>query len=192
MISDRHCCESDSETAREESELIRCAARGDKRAFNAIYKKFAPRVYGVVYGIVMHHETALDITQLTFVRVWRALPRFKHGSPFFPWIYAIARNRALTEVAKRKNRPCALELDERIAGEAETHDRDVELKEDIGRALAKLSPEHREIIILRHFQSLSYQEIADSFGCPVGTVMSRLHNARKAMKALLKGWEDDA
>jgi len=192
MSSNHQSIVADVEAAREESDLIRRSARGDKEAFGVLYKLFAPRVYGVVYGIVMHHETALDITQLTFVRVWKALPRFKQGSPFFPWIYAIARNRALSEIAKRKNKPSVLELDERIAGEDETHDKHVELKEDIGRALAKLTPEHREVIILRHFQFLSYQEIAESLGCPVGTVMSRLHNARKAMKALLKGWEDDA
>lgn len=177
------------DVTREEA-LIRAAAAGDRDAFGELYRMFAPRVYAVACGLLLNREEALDVTQETFIRAWRALPRFRHGLPFFPWLYAIARNRCMSHLAKGA-RGQSVEFDDHVSGETDDEMRHVEMRRDIGRALATLSPDHREIILLRHFQDLSYEEIAQSLGCPIGTVMSRLHHARKALAAALAAWSDE-
>ncbi len=177
------------EDAAAEEALIASAAAGDKEAFGALYCMFGPRVYAVACGLLLNPEDALDVTQDTFIRAWRALPRFRRGMPFFPWLYAIARNRCLSRLARGRAREEVV-LDDRVGSQPDGEVDSVELRRDIMRALATLSPEHREIIILRHFQDLSYGEIAQSLGIPIGTVMSRLHHARKALGARLEGWEN--
>ncbi len=97
----------------------------------------------------------------------------------------------MSRLAEKKRRPVVIEFDERHAPSIGIQDRLVEMRKDIGRALVLLTPEQREVIILRHFQDLSYREIAKVLGCPEGTVMSRLHNARKALKRLLSDWGND-
>ncbi len=174
-----------------EQEVVRRAAAGDKDAFGVLYRAYAPRIYAVVYGLLMNRDEALDVTQVAFLRAWRALPRFQLGRPVFPWLYAIARNRSFSRMASNKASSQAVELQERHGSASDGHDRMVELRHDLGSAMAKLSLEQREIIVFRHFQSLSYKEIALVIGCPVGTVMSRLHNTRKALRVLMMDWEDD-
>ncbi|MCU0611882.1 MAG: sigma-70 family RNA polymerase sigma factor [Candidatus Eisenbacteria bacterium] len=174
-----------------EQELIRAASSGHKDAFGDLYRMYAPRIFSIASGLLLDRDEALDVTQETFIRAWRALPRFHQGSPLFPWLYTIARNRCMSRLARRsRDREC-VEFDDRVGGETDHSTRTVEIRRDLARALAELKPEHREIILLRHFQDLSYEEIAGSLGCPVGTVMSRLHHARKALAAGMAPWKED-
>lgn len=179
--------DSSGSVSEEERELIRRSVAGDKDAFGVLYKMYAPRIYRAVCGLLLNEEDALEVTQETFVRAWRALGRFRCDAPFFPWLYAIARNRCLSKLGR--GGPHSSQLDEGMPGDDRAASR-VELRQDVARALASLSPEHREVIILRHFEELSYAEIAHAMGIPVGTVMSRLHHARKALAARLHEWKD--
>jgi RNA polymerase sigma-70 factor (ECF subfamily) len=176
----------------DEARLIRTAKAGDKNAFGELYLFYAPRIYSAVYGLLMNRDDALEVTQVTFLRAWRAIRRFDVSRPFYPWLYKIARNRCYSRLADRKKQPTLVELEEARWRDGENRDTVVDLREDIGKALAKLKPEFREIIILRHFEELSYREIALIMGCPEGTVMSRLHAARRALRQHLKDWEDAA
>jgi len=188
---ENNCPSAAGDIAAREQALIATAVAGDKDAFGELYHMFAPRVYAVACGLLLNRDDALDVTQETFIRAWRALPRFRLGAPFFPWLYAIARNRCMSRFSRRSRDPASVEFDERIGGEADEGERAVEIRRDIARALAALGPDHREIILLRHFQDLSYEEIAHSLGCPIGTVMSRLHHARKALAAALAPWNEE-
>ena len=188
---EENCPLAAGDVAAREQALIATAASGDKDAFGELYRMFAPRVYAVACGLLLNRDDALDVTQETFVRAWRALPRFRRGAPFFPWLYAIARNRCMSRLSRRARDPASVEFDDRIGGESDNEERAIEIRRDVARALAALRPDHREIILLRHFQDLSYEEIAESLHCPLGTVMSRLHHARKALAAELAAWNEE-
>jgi len=188
---DRSSQRSSSYDLPEEDDLVSQAARGSKKAFGVLYKAYAPRIYAVSFGFLMNRDDALDITQVTFLRAWKALPGFRSGCPFFPWLYRIARNRCMSRLSRKKSRPVTVEFNERHAPSGGGQDRLVELRKDIGRALGMLTPEQREVIILRHFHDLSYKEIAKILDCPEGTVMSRLHNSRKALRRFLSDWGDE-
>lgn len=174
----------------DETQLVRKAMSGNKKAFGELYMYYAPRVFSTAYGLLMNREDALEVTQVTFLRAWRAMKRFDVSRPLYPWLYKISRNRCYSRLADRKKRPTLVELEETRCAIENNRDKLVDLREDIGRALAQLKPEFREIIILRHFEELSYKEIALVVGCPEGTVMSRLHAARRALRYHLKDWED--
>ncbi|MBN1424307.1 sigma-70 family RNA polymerase sigma factor [Candidatus Fermentibacteria bacterium] len=174
-----------------ESMLVGAAVAGDKDAFGELYRMYAPRVYAIASGLVLNEDDALEVTQESFIRAWRALPRFRQGSPFFPWLYAIVRNRCMSRLARRSRDRETVEFDERLGGTLDDSPRIVEIRHDLSRAMTSLSPDHREIILLRHFQDLSYDEIAQSLGCPIGTVMSRLHHARKALATAMAAWKEE-
>ncbi len=174
---------------RDEARLIERAKRGDKAAFGALVRLHERFAYASAYSIVRHREDALDLAQEGFVRAFRALDRFEAGQAFRPWLYQIVRNAALNALKKRQRRG-ERSLDtlaengvEPVSG-APAPDTQV-AKEDLRAALADalqaLTPDQREIIQLRHFLELSYAEIADCLDIPMGTVMSRLHGARKAL-----------
>lgn len=181
---------ADGRDARE-AVLIPAAVAGDREAFGELYRMYAPRVYAVASGLLLNEDDALEVTQESFIRAWRALSRFRQGSPFFPWLYAIVRNRCMSRLARRTKNRETVEFDERLGGTHDDSARTVEIRRDLSRAMAQLTPDHREIILLRHFQDLSYEEIARSLGCPIGTVMSRLHHARKALATALAAWKED-
>jgi RNA polymerase sigma-70 factor (ECF subfamily) len=174
----------------DEPQLVRKVSAGDKKAFGELYMFYAPRVFSVAYGLLMDREDALEVTQVTFLRAWRAFGRFDLTRPLYPWLYKIARNRCYSRLADRKRQPALLELEDTRCANGNNRSKLVDLREDISRALAQLKPEFREIIILRHFEELSYKEIAMVVGCPEGTVMSRLHAARRALRHHLQDWED--
>jgi RNA polymerase sigma-70 factor (ECF subfamily) len=144
--------------------------------------------------MVRDAETARDLAQETFVRAYVKLDSFEGGSAFGTWLYAIALNQVRGEMRKRSalKRHDAASLDAlRDAGDADPPDpgdgaaERVATKEQCARLLAevdRLDPEHREVVVLRELQDLSYEEIAEATGVPVGTVRSRLFRARAELR----------
>ena len=173
----------------DEARLIERAKRGDKAAFGALVRQHERFAYASAYSIVRHREDALDLAQEAFVRAFRALDRFEAGQPFRPWLYQIVRNAALNALKKRQRRgerslDTLAENGIEPPSPASTPDAKAaqgELRVALEVALQGLTPEQREIIQLRHFLELSYAEIADCLEIPIGTVLSRLHGARKAL-----------
>ena len=165
-------------------------------AFEPLVEKYRQRVYRLAYNVVRDREEAWDVAQEGFVRAWQALPNFRGQSAFYTWLFRIVMNVAADRVRQRAARGRAFGTErvpeedwERVIADEgvkpdETAAR-VEERERITKALATLSDDHRTIIMLSDLEGLSYREIADVLSIPMGTVMSRLHNARKRLRDAL-------
>ena len=173
----------------------RCRA-GDITAFEPLVEKYRQRVWRLAFNVLRDREEALDVTQEAFVRAYQALPSFRGQSAFYTWLFRIVMNVSADRARQRAARGRAFGT-ERVEEEewarttpapGETPDEQAaraEERERIVRALGALPPRHRDIIVLSDLQGLSYREIADVLGIPMGTVMSRLHNARKRLRQIL-------
>ena len=178
-----------------EGSIIGRCKKGDREAFATIVQHYMRPAYYVALGYVGRPEDALDVSQDAFVNAFRHIRRFDSSRRFFPWFYSILKNLCMNHISKVRRRQES-SIDEMAAEgtvpiPVETVDPEEnalrrDLKAKIGLALRRLRPRDREIIILQHFQDYSYQEIADLLGIPIGTVMSRLYGARRAMRRELE------
>jgi len=183
--------------------LVEAVLAGDPSAYRGLVERYQRRVYALVCGMVRDKEDARDITQEAFVKAYNNLNRFRLESSFYTWLYRIAMNLSIDHIRKFKKRRHS-EFDEGIAsygadGELHSgHDlgnasRELERKQLHGKildALDKLSPDHKQIILLREVEGFSYKEIADALEVAEGTVMSRLFYARRKLQAALKSERD--
>ncbi len=183
----------------DERAAILAARNGDQTAFGGLVRAYQRRAYAVAYSYVRNREDAMELSQEAFVRAYRAIDRFDVRLPFYPWLYRIVKNTCLNHLKKKKRRG-ETSLDQMMesgydvrdggrgpAGAAELGD----TKHVIQEAMATLSPEHQEILKLRHFLEFSYSEIAGRLEIPQGTVMSRLHAARKSLRRALEERESE-
>jgi RNA polymerase sigma-70 factor (ECF subfamily) len=165
-----------------ERELLQLVQKGDKEAYGVIVKKYMHSAYYVALGFVHNQQDALDVSQDAFIKAFRKIKMFDTRMPFFPWFYRLLRNLCIDQL-KRKNRTRAIPLEDIHILAEEKEDR--ELKETLWKGIEKLPFEQREIVILRYFQQLSYAEIAELVGKPLGTVMSSLFYAKKKLRELI-------
>jgi RNA polymerase sigma-70 factor (ECF subfamily) len=175
-------------------ELVLRARRGEAEALGELAQRHRRSVYLLALQLLGNPDDAMDATQDTLLRFLRTLRRFDASRPVRPWLYAILRNRVRDLHRRRRVRKHdSIDGDEDhwrpelVDPVADPHD-DVtrhELRERVWRALAELAPSHREIVVLRDYQDLSYAEIARVLDIPQGTVMSRLHRARRQLAILL-------
>jgi RNA polymerase sigma-70 factor (ECF subfamily) len=174
----------------DEAGAIAACQRGDREAFEAIVKLYAPRALSAARNLVRDAALAEDAAQDAFVRAYRAIRRFRRDEPFYPWFYRILRNSCLTTLRRRGRRMPSLDAENAPppAGPpvdpAATLARE-ELRAAVRAAMERLSEPHREILHLSHFEELSYKEIAACLDIPLGTVMSRLWAARQALRKVL-------
>ena len=167
--------------------VLRCRA-GDRTAFDALLTRYERQVFQIAYRILHDREDAIDVTQTTFLRAYEHFERYDAGRQFRSWLYRIAVNDAL-DLARARKRPEA--LDDELADD---HDgpEDITLRgQDDGtlqRALRTLRIEYRTVIVLKHLQGCSYEEIALILDCPVKTVKARLFTARQALRDVLVEW----
>ena len=176
-----------------DKKLVKRVQKGDKGAFDLLVLKYQHKIVNLVMRYVRDPETALDITQEAFIKAYRALPRFRGDSAFYTWMYRIAVNTAKNHLAAQRRRPMDVELDlqdpEQYDLHAKLKETDTpegvtlsnELKETVERAIAALPEDLRTAIILRELDGMSYEEIAQTMECPVGTVRSRIFRARDAI-----------
>ena len=173
----------------------RCQA-GDLTAFEPLVEKYRQRVWRLAHNVLRDREEAWDVAQEAFIRAYQALPSFRGQSAFYTWLFRIVMNLAADRARQRAARGRAFGTErvpeedwERVmtdqglapdSSAAQTEDR-----ERIRQALDSLSEDHRTIIMLSDLEGLSYREIADVLDVPMGTVMSRLHNARKRLRDAL-------
>ena len=174
----------------EDRSLVRAAVGGDTAAFDRIYRKYRERVYRVAFKVLRNREDALEASQEVFVKAYRSLERFDPDSRFFTWIYRIAMNQAIDTFRRRRTRR-EQEYDEVLDSPPKVR-RDVtaalersEIAERIEEALGHLSEKHKTVFLLYSFEELSYTEISEVLGIPIGTVMSRLYYARKQIRGRL-------
>jgi RNA polymerase sigma-70 factor (ECF subfamily) len=162
--------------------IKRCRA-GDKDAFRHIVQRYQAEAIGHAVAILADREDALDAVQDAFFDAYQALSRFDTSRQFYPWFYTILRNRCFKLVASRK-KSVGLGLDDALilAPVSEVGQED---RVSLEQALLELSPSDRELLTLRHFDGLTYDELAERLEIPRGTVMSRLHHARKRLREKL-------
>jgi RNA polymerase sigma-70 factor (ECF subfamily) len=185
-------------TAREtDQQLVVRAQRGDSRAFDLLVLKYQGRIATLVARFVSDAAEVEDVTQEAFIKAFRALPKFRGDSAFYTWLYRIASNAAKNYLVARGRRP-ATTADVQDAEYFEEGDalREIETPENayfggelaqaVQAALEGLPEELRAALSLREFDGLSYEEIADVMGCPVGTVRSRIFRAREVVDSRVR------
>ena len=165
--------------------VLRCQA-GDEAAFAELVERYQPRLRYYLRKMLRDVQGAEDALQDVWLDVFRAVARLADAGAFRAWLYRIARDRALREHRKRRPPPRPLQEVGPIDGRAEEPDFTAEDVERIHAALDELAADHREALVLRHVEAMSYEEIARVVGCPVGTVRSRLHHARRALRGVLE------
>jgi RNA polymerase sigma-70 factor, ECF subfamily len=180
----------------DDREAVRRVQAGDTEAFEPLVEKYKRKVFRLAYQVLRDQEEALDVAQEAFVKAFRALPAFKGDSAFYTWLFRITMNVALDRKRQRATRARSLGTEdvppqewERTATTTDPDPEDVasgvERRERIRKGLDSLSEHHRTIIILSDIEGLQYREIAEVLGIPMGTVMSRLHHARKRLREVL-------
>ncbi|MCJ7814814.1 MAG: RNA polymerase sigma factor RpoE [Xanthomonadales bacterium] len=178
--------------------LVERVQKGDKKAFDLLINKYQHRIISLVARYVSDQTEALDVAQEAFIKAYRAIPRFRGDSAFYTWLYRIAINTAKNWLVAKKRRPPTSDID---AADAEQYEMDSRLKEqgtpenelmreEIRRTvydtIAELPDDLRTAIILREMDGMSYEEIAVTMDCPIGTVRSRIFRAREAIDEKLK------
>ena len=181
-----------------DEELVEEARRGEPSAFRTLVERHYQKVFGVAMGMVRNRDDALDLTQETFLHVHRGLRGFRFSAKFSTWLYRIVTNLCIDHFRRVGRLPHAVELPRPEEGDeapmewpdpaAERPDDMVhwsEVRQALEKAFGQLSSSHRAVMVLRELEGLSYEEIATVLGCSLGTVMSRLHYARKRLQMLL-------
>jgi len=178
--------------------LVERVQKGDKAAFDLLIHKYQHRIVSLIGRYVSDPSEALDVAQEAFIKAYRAIGKFRGDSAFYTWLYRIAINTAKNWLVARNRRPPASDID---AVDAEQYDMDSRLKdrstpenelmrEEIEKmvydTIATLPDDLRTAIILREIEGMSYEEIATTMECPIGTVRSRIFRAREAIDEKLK------
>lgn len=169
----------------EDSQLVERAREGDQRAFAQLVRLNQDRVFRFVLRMTGSRDDALDLTQETFMKAWQALPRWQPQAQFRTWLFQIARNGAL-DLLRRRAVLDFVPIDDEpeLPAHAPTAEDRLELRQRyrmLDDALRRLPAEHREILLLREVEEMSYAEIAATLNIEEGTVKSRLARARAAL-----------
>jgi len=176
----------DTERA-DEQKLIRAAASGDMGAFSELVSAYRMRVLRTAAGLLGSTEEAEDVAQQVFIRVWQHLGDYDPGGSFASWLYRITTNLCI-DTLRRDKHEAPLDEETRGGGRSDLEDRiqRQDEREQLRAAIARLPDKTRAALILREYEQLSYKEIAQVLRIPIGTVMSRLNYARRALGQLLQ------
>ncbi|MCC7417451.1 MAG: sigma-70 family RNA polymerase sigma factor [Acidobacteria bacterium] len=175
-----------------DEELVARSIRGDNESFNELILRWERPIYALAYRTIGREEDARDVCQETFLRAFRALPRFRGQAKFSSWLYRIALNLCRDFVRRERRRPVVQPSDDvdlvELAAAAEPSEsiEDLVARRDlthaVERAMALLPEEQRTAIILKEYHELTFQEIADLVGCPLSTVKTRLYQGLSVLR----------
>jgi RNA polymerase sigma factor (sigma-70 family) len=163
---------------RDDVALVEALRAGDPLAPGELVERFHGAVFGLCLRMMGHRHDAEDVAQESLVRALRGIAGFDGSRPLRPWLLGIAANRCRTALGRRSRRPAASEAVGDPVDHRPGRDDPDDLAGELERALARLRPEYRLVFLLYHEQTLSYDEIAQAIGRPVGTVKTWLHRAR--------------
>jgi len=180
----------DSAAQESEMQLIEQARKGNRKAFGKLVEQHMQSAYYAALTFVRNHDDALELSQDAFLRAFRNMKKFRPGAKFYPWFHKILRNLCLTHLRRKTRKPDSVpitseegdwDFPDQAPTASERLERE-ELEEKVWDALEDLSPIDREILLLRDYEEKSYAEIAEALDVPLGTVMSRLFNARSRLR----------
>lgn len=176
-------------------ELIASAIRGREDGFEELVRRYQKPITGYVFRIVGEYESALDVTQEVFIKVYNSLHRYSSEYKFSTWLYRIAHNAAIDHLRRNlinaqsletENADGTYQLQIESAGRSPEQDREIsEWRTEIGEVVKRLPDAYKQLILLRHANDLSYDEIAEVTGLPLGTVKNRLFRAREMMRHIM-------
>jgi len=181
-----------------DQELVRRVQKGDKRAFDLLVRRYQHKIHGLVSRFIRSPDEIDDVVQESFIKAYRALPRFRGDSAFYTWLYRIAINTSKNQLVARSRRPPDVDVEVSDAEflDGADHLRESEnpenalardqLEQAIDEAIRGLPEDLRSAVTLREFDGLSYEQIAAIMECPVGTVRSRIFRAREAIDKRIK------
>lgn len=187
----------------EERALVARTLAGDDDAFAALVRIHQATVYNIAYRMVGQRETAQDLAQEAFLRAFKALDTFDLKRPFGPWLYRIATNLSINWVKRARLPTVSLDAPHPAVGndaeplaipdtsaEPAARFAQAEMQTQLRKAILSLPPDYRVVIELRHFQEMSYEEVAEALNAPIGTVKTRLFRARRLLRDRLSGvWD---
>lgn len=175
-------------------QLVAYALKGRESGFEELVKRYQRPIIGYVFRMLGDHEAALDVTQEVFIKVYNSLDRYRSEYKFSTWLYRIAHNAAIDHMRRNsvstqsietenEDGTYQLQLESPIPSPEQDRERS-EWRTEIEAVVNCLPPGYRELILLRHSQDLSYDEIAEVTGLPLGTVKNRLFRAREMMRSI--------
>ena len=176
-----------------EQELVRAAAGGDTEAFERLVRTYENKIYHLALRMCGSADEAADIAQEAFLAAWRGLPSFRGEAGFATWLYRLTSNAAIDYLRRQKNQRGDMALDDEELGldavdsgpgPQETAEGS-ELRSAVAAGLNQLSEGHRQVLVLREIQGLSYEEIASVLELDIGTVKSRISRARSSLRKIL-------
>lgn len=184
-------------TGQDDIELVVASKAGNQDAFAQLVQRHQRRVFNLVFRMLQQYEEANEVTQETFLAAWQGLPSFRGDARFSTWLYRIAYNCSLKQLEQRK-RDTALQVavqaeqslqqescDERAEAEMEAHERQALVREHLSMLPAK----YRIVLVLRHLQELTYEEMAEILTMPIGTIKTHLFRARNLLKERLESFD---
>lgn len=178
--------------------LVERVQKGEKRAFDVLVQKYQHKIVSLISRYVSDPSEALDVAQEAFIKAYRALKNFRGDSAFYTWMYRIAINTAKNHLVAQSRRPPSSDIDaqdaEQFQVETRLKDRGspehellrAEIEQTIHAAISDLPEDLRVAITLREMEGMSYEEIATTMECPIGTVRSRIFRAREAIDNRLR------
>ena len=181
-------------TEQDEVNLVAASKKGDQDSFALLVQHHQRRVFNLVYRMLQEYEEANEVTQETFLAAWKGLPSFRGDARFSTWLYRIAYNCALKQLEQRK-RDRAIQIgvqaeqivanatcEQQVDAQLEAHSRQAMVHEQ----LDKLPAKYRIVLVLRHLQDMTYEEMAEILTTPIGTIKTHLFRARNLLKERLE------
>lgn len=188
-----------------DQQLVERVQRGDKAAFDLLVSKYQRKIFRLLSRLIRDPTEIEDVAQEAFIKAYRALPNFRGESAFYTWLYRIAINTAknyLVSLGRRAPTTTEADIEDAETFDDGDHLRDLntpdsmlltkQVAEAVNRAIDQLPEDLRTAIVLRELEGLSYEEIAESMRCPIGTVRSRIFRAREAIALELRPILDTA
>ncbi len=184
-------------TEQDDALLVAASRRGDQDAFAQLVQRYQRRIFNLVFRILQQYDEATEITQETFLAAWQGLPSFRGEARFPTWLYRIAYNCSLKQLEHRKRDralQAAMQAEQvlqqvddsaRADAELEAHDRQTMIQEQISNLPAK----YRIVLVLRHLQEMTYEEMAEALTMPIGTIKTHLFRARNLLKERLEAFD---
>jgi len=182
-----------------DAELVARVQRGDKQAFDLLVLKYQRKIMRLLSRMIRDQSEIEDVAQESFIKAYRALPQFRGESAFYTWLYRIAINTARNWLAQNNRRPSSPSAQENEDGETfdatdnltdssnpESEMASRQIADTVNKAINDLPEELRNAIVMREIDGMSYEDIAESMNCPIGTVRSRIFRAREAIATRLR------